>query len=446
MSRELHITYDASASPTLYCCLREPTTGKVWYAAGPAFETWGTFGRTATDYDNAVTHRGGGFWTADFWTGIEEGDYTVIYYQQIGASPADTDPPVAQDHGHWTGTTWISQYDLLRGPGQTTVSVTVRTTAGTPLENLSVWVSDQDDSSTSAAIVQPRTTDVSGSTTFYLTLGDTYYVFCGSNAYTFADATITPVAGTTAFTLDIATAVPASSSGAKKTVAELVERVKYLLGRHDTTGGLPLDAILLDALNEAQRKIAEKCPNAMELHVSDTTTFEAATGEYALALTDLTNTVWHLHRLWLLDGTDSQELWFRPKDWFTKRFPLVSAETSGLPYYWTRLGDTLYLSCPWSSDYDGYDLRLDYTKKPDRFTSAASVATCELNDADDGLILWSWACGLRAIARGQTALLGAAEAKEAEWRRWLDEYQAHRDLETEENIEEAPRWALYDDY
>lgn len=447
MSRELHIIYPSSGSPTLYCTIRQPATGKVWYVNGgdaATFEAWGTLGRDANDYDIAVTHRGGGLWTADFPSDVPAGDYTVVYCQRDGSVPADTDSPVIQDHGRWTGTRWVSTFDLLQGPGDTLVALTIRTTGGTALEGVSVWVSDQDDSATQ--LCNPRQTSSLGQVEFYLTLDETYYVFCGHNGYTFEAATISPVSGTVSFTLDIATVVTPSTAGEKKTCAEMISRVLGLVGRQQTTSVLPLSTIILDALNEAHRKIAERVPNAMELQVTDDTTFDAETDEYEIDLDDLEVVPWHLHRIWIVNGTETAEVRFLGKDRFRRRYPDVESCGSGLPSRWTRDGNTIRFSCPFSSDYDGLSIKIDYTKKPTRFTSISSTQTSDFNDADDGLMLWAEAKALKAIAKTNIQVLRAAAAKESEWVDWLVEYESHRDLETEENTEDyEAAFAGYED-
>ena len=105
MSRELKLIYPYAGDPTLYGCLRT-IAGLVWYPGGSVFEVWGTGSRTATDYDIAVTHRGGSVWTADVPTGMAADLYNFIVYLQTGASPANGDMPIANVQGRWTGTEW----------------------------------------------------------------------------------------------------------------------------------------------------------------------------------------------------------------------------------------------------------------------------------------------------------------------------------------------------
>ena len=121
------------------------------------------------------------------------------------------------------------------------------------------------------------------------------------------------------------------ATGGTMTGAELIDRVLYLVGRKDTTATLPLNAIILDALNEAQRRIANRVPNMLDLTVVDTTTFDATTDQYEYDLTTLDPALNHLQRVFVLNGLSSDECHFRGRDWFDRLFPDVSAVTAGPP-------------------------------------------------------------------------------------------------------------------
>lgn len=216
-----------------------------------------------------------------------------------------------------------------------------------------------------------------------------------------------------------------------KTCDQMIERVNELIGRKETTSNLALDSIVLDALNEAQRKIAEKVPNCLDLQVSDETTFDAATNIYSLDLSTLTVKVSHMSRVWLLDGLSTAEILFMERDRFMRRYPAISSLTAGLPRYWTRTGDTVYFSCPFSSTYDAKDIRIDYSKKPTDFETVSSTATSTFTDADEGLILYGQYKALEAISRKDAATIQKAGLIKGEWVEWLNEFQTRHDLETE---------------
>jgi hypothetical protein len=92
---------------TAYAVIRE-VDGDVWYPVGEVFEAWGTSGRTAADYDLALSNKTAGMWVGDFDTNISAGVYHVVTHYQTGGSPADSDPAVWQEHGYWDGAIWGS--------------------------------------------------------------------------------------------------------------------------------------------------------------------------------------------------------------------------------------------------------------------------------------------------------------------------------------------------
>ena len=88
MANEIHINY--ASGNTLYAVVRN-TASNVWYVAGQVFETWGTSGRTANDYDIALTDKSGSRYVGNFDTNIPAGRYSVQVFLQAGANPADGD-------------------------------------------------------------------------------------------------------------------------------------------------------------------------------------------------------------------------------------------------------------------------------------------------------------------------------------------------------------------
>jgi hypothetical protein len=110
MANEIHVNY-ASGS-TLYAVVRNDAA-EVWYAAGQTFETWGTGGRMADDYDISLTDKSGSRYIGDFDTSIPAGRYTVQVFLQAGASPADGDSLVAGFEIVWSGTGRVTPDKLL---------------------------------------------------------------------------------------------------------------------------------------------------------------------------------------------------------------------------------------------------------------------------------------------------------------------------------------------
>jgi hypothetical protein len=110
MSNEIHIDY--SSGNTLYAVIRNGA-GDVWYAGGQVFETWGTGGRTANDYDISLTDKGGSRYVGNFDSNIPAGRYSIQAFLQAGANPADSDNLVGDDEIVWSGTGKVTCDKLL---------------------------------------------------------------------------------------------------------------------------------------------------------------------------------------------------------------------------------------------------------------------------------------------------------------------------------------------
>ena len=110
MANEIHVDY-ASGS-TLYAVIRNGS-GEVWYAEGQVFESWGTGGRTANDYDISLTDKGGNRYVGNFDGNIPAGRYSVQVFLQAGANPADSDNLVGGDEIVWSGVGEVTSDKLL---------------------------------------------------------------------------------------------------------------------------------------------------------------------------------------------------------------------------------------------------------------------------------------------------------------------------------------------
>jgi len=115
MSNEIRQSYPAGY--TLYVVIRN-IAGEVWYITGEVFETWGTGGRTAADYDIALTYKAVGMYIGDFDTNIPAGRYDVQVFRQIAGAPADTDPIVGITQISWSGSAAV-------GIGEVGAAITV---------------------------------------------------------------------------------------------------------------------------------------------------------------------------------------------------------------------------------------------------------------------------------------------------------------------------------
>lgn len=204
MANEIRFNYPSGR--TLYAVVRRQSDGAVWYQAGAVFEAWGTGSRTADNYDIALTDMSGSFYMGDFPSGITtEAQYDVVVFERAGASPADTDYPVGNTVIRWNGSSAIDVWEAVIGPGELTVTVTIRTTDGTVIDGVGVMVSTT--GSQSDAIPPYQTTNDLGQVTLYLDPDVTYYLHCTKSGYSFAAASFTPATGTTSFTKDIGTSL-----------------------------------------------------------------------------------------------------------------------------------------------------------------------------------------------------------------------------------------------
>ncbi len=95
------------------------------------------------------------------------------------------------------------------GAGDYAVTLTIRTTGGTALAGVSVWLNTTN--TRSGSVAGTKVTNGSGQVTFNLNY-TTYYVFCQLAGYTFAAASFTAASGSVSFTKDIASATVTGSS------------------------------------------------------------------------------------------------------------------------------------------------------------------------------------------------------------------------------------------
>ena len=192
--------------------------GQFWYVAGATFETFGTGGRTRSDYAISMSEV-----AAD--SGTYRGDFPACdagYYKRIYWDSAISSQAIAADAGYsfqWDGTAEVTE----SGAGDYEVTVTIRTTGGTALAGVRVWLSTDNDRENLNA--GPYTTNDSGQVTFNCDYATLYYVHCHLSGYNFAGASFTPAAGSVSFTKDIATSVVASGSASDYADSMLVRMI-----------------------------------------------------------------------------------------------------------------------------------------------------------------------------------------------------------------------------
>ena len=97
------VTHNYITGKTLYfCCFQQD--GDVFLTGGASDEVWGTGGRTADDYDEAMSEEGGsGHYKGSIAGGVGAGVYQIAVYKQAGANPADADICIGQGEIYWDG-------------------------------------------------------------------------------------------------------------------------------------------------------------------------------------------------------------------------------------------------------------------------------------------------------------------------------------------------------
>ena len=110
MANEIHLDY--KSGNTLYAVVRN-NEGSVWCVAEQIFETWGTGGHNADDYDIGLTDKSGDRYIGDFDSNIDAGRYTVQVFLQAGANPSDSDDVIGSGEVVWTGAGELTSDKIL---------------------------------------------------------------------------------------------------------------------------------------------------------------------------------------------------------------------------------------------------------------------------------------------------------------------------------------------
>ena len=110
MANEIHLDY--ASGNTVYAVVRN-SAGQVWYPAGAVFESWGTNGHNADNYDIQLTDRNGSRYAGNFDANIPAGRYTIQMFLQAGANPADSDELIGGARIIWTGSAELTADKIL---------------------------------------------------------------------------------------------------------------------------------------------------------------------------------------------------------------------------------------------------------------------------------------------------------------------------------------------
>ena len=110
MANEIQVDY--AAGNVLYAIIRD-SAGQVWCASGQVFENWGADGHDAGDYAVALTDKSGSRYVGDIDPNVPAGQYSLQWFVQAGASPADTDTLAGSRDVTWTGVAELTATRLL---------------------------------------------------------------------------------------------------------------------------------------------------------------------------------------------------------------------------------------------------------------------------------------------------------------------------------------------
>lgn len=113
----MEVFHNFTSGATLYFCAFQ-LDGNVFLTGGASDEVWGTGGRDADDYDEAMTEDGSGGHFVGTFTVTAEGVYRVTAFEQAGANPVDSDRAIAQGEIYWDGS---SEVNFLTLSGQSSM-------------------------------------------------------------------------------------------------------------------------------------------------------------------------------------------------------------------------------------------------------------------------------------------------------------------------------------
>jgi hypothetical protein len=131
VANELQCTFDSGK--TVYFLIRS-ATATIWSTVANSLVTYAT--ADYTNYDIAATEQGtaSGYYTGDFPSAAAPGVYSIVAKQQLGGSPAESDPTIAQGSEQWNGSNLLPLSDLATS-GQIGQLAPIRLARGTQIQN-----------------------------------------------------------------------------------------------------------------------------------------------------------------------------------------------------------------------------------------------------------------------------------------------------------------------
>lgn len=212
--------------------------------------------------------------------------------------------------------------------------------------------------------------------------------------------------------------------------ATLIANVRARAGRsNDTT--LITAQFVLDALNTAQREVAQSTPRQVDLDKTDESTYTVSTGETGFDITTLDPQ--HIGHMWILNGGDTRRkgLQYMPLPQFRGNFVPVSQQAPDEPWIFSRQGNTVLYNVPISAAIDGLKLKIDYTKKPTEFPDITSVAESDMSDSDNVLTFFALATCFDAMSSSVPRFTTNALKAWADYEKWLLRFRDENDMKLE---------------
>lgn len=140
----------------------------------------------------------------------------------------------------------------------------------------------------------------------------------------------------------------------------------------------------------------------------------------------------HIGGIWILNGASTRRagLRYRPLPEFRAKYMPIAQESASEPTEYTRQGNNIIFNCPIARDYQGLNLRIDYT---DWATDLADDGTAsEISNSDKGLILFALAEIFDELALGQPHFESKALKTRVLFDKWLGEYKDYQEMVLEE--------------
>ncbi len=132
-----------AAGRTLYAIVWN-SVGLVWNTSTLAFESFA--GGSYANYTIQMVAQGTtlGFYTGTFPPQIIPGVYSIVVYNQLGGSPAEGDPPVAEGNEEWSGTVTLPLSNLATS-GQLGQAIPIKLARSWAVDNFPIYLKSASD-------------------------------------------------------------------------------------------------------------------------------------------------------------------------------------------------------------------------------------------------------------------------------------------------------------